>query len=124
MDGMGSWSMFHSPLGAVAAIIGGFGRPFGAFLGGLMPGVIQAVAILAQHRVMPGHEPRPHSHVHQQIVLILAGTTRSHVDGEQHPVGPNGLLAIPPKVEHWKAVVGDEPLLNLDIFTPKRPEYL
>lgn len=33
--------------GFIAAIIGGFGRPFGAFLGGLMLGVIQAVAILA-----------------------------------------------------------------------------
>ena len=32
--------------GFIAAIIGGFGRPFGAFLGGLMLGVIQAVAIL------------------------------------------------------------------------------
>nr|WP_255542415.1 cupin domain-containing protein [Azospirillum sp. INR13] len=49
---------------------------------------------------MPGHEPRPHSHVHQQIVLILAGTIRFHVNGEQHPVGPNGLLAIPSNVEH------------------------
>ncbi len=33
--------------GFIAAIIGGFGRPFGAFLGGLMLGVTQAVAILA-----------------------------------------------------------------------------
>ncbi|PWC47045.1 branched-chain amino acid ABC transporter permease [Azospirillum sp. TSA6c] len=32
--------------GFIAAIIGGFGRPFGAFLGGLMLGVIQAIAIL------------------------------------------------------------------------------
>ncbi|MBK1842344.1 branched-chain amino acid ABC transporter permease [Azospirillum sp. YIM B02556] len=33
--------------GFIAAIIGGFGRPFGAFLGGLMLGVTQAGAILA-----------------------------------------------------------------------------
>lgn len=32
--------------GFIAAIIGGFGRPFGAFLGGIMLGVIQAMAIL------------------------------------------------------------------------------
>ncbi len=93
------------------------------------PGVERKVftgegATLALHRLMPGHEPRPHSHVHEQIVLILAGTIRFHVDGEQHLVGPNGLLAIPPNAEHWGEVVGDEPVLNLDIFTPKRPEYL
>lgn len=33
--------------GFIAAIIGGFGRPFGAFLGGLVLGVVQSVAILA-----------------------------------------------------------------------------
>jgi len=33
--------------GFIAAIIGGFGRPFGAFLGGLMLGVVQSVAILS-----------------------------------------------------------------------------
>lgn len=32
--------------GFIAAIVGGFGRPFGAFLGGLMLGVIQAIAIV------------------------------------------------------------------------------
>lgn len=33
--------------GFIAAIIGGFGRPFGAFVGGLMLGVVQSVAILS-----------------------------------------------------------------------------
>jgi hypothetical protein len=26
-------------------------------------------------------------------------------------------------VEHWGEVVGDEPVLNLDVFTPLREEY-
>ena len=34
-----------------------------------------------------------------------------------------GCLHIPPNVEHWGEVVGDEPVLNLDIFTPLREEY-
>jgi len=33
--------------GFIAAIVGGFGRPFGAFLGGLTLGVIQSVAIVS-----------------------------------------------------------------------------
>jgi branched-chain amino acid transport system permease protein len=33
--------------GFIAAIIGGFGRPFGAFLGGITLGLVQAVAILS-----------------------------------------------------------------------------
>jgi quercetin dioxygenase-like cupin family protein len=38
-------------------------------------------------------------------------------------VGPGGLLVIPSNVEHWGEVIGDEPVLNLDVFTPQRPEY-
>ncbi len=33
--------------GFIAAIVGGFGRPFGAFLGGLALGVIQSIAIVS-----------------------------------------------------------------------------
>ena len=33
--------------GFIAAIVGGFGRPFGAFLGGLALGVTQAAAVVA-----------------------------------------------------------------------------
>lgn len=81
-------------------------------------------ATVALHRLMPGHEPRPHSHPNEQIAYILAGTIRFHVGDEVHLVGPGGLLVIPPDVLHWGEVVGDEPVLNLDVFTPSRPEYL
>jgi quercetin dioxygenase-like cupin family protein len=81
-------------------------------------------ATVTLHRLMPGHEPKPHSHPNEQIAYILAGTIRFHVGDEIHLVGPGGLLLIPPNVVHWGEVVGDEPVLNLDVFTPARPEYL
>jgi quercetin dioxygenase-like cupin family protein len=80
-------------------------------------------ATVALHRLMPKHEPRPHSHTYEQIVYIIAGQIRFHMNGESHLLGPGGLLHIPPNVEHWGEVVGDEPVLNLDIFTPLREEY-
>jgi quercetin dioxygenase-like cupin family protein len=80
-------------------------------------------ATLALHRLMPGHEPRPHSHSYEQIVYILAGTIRFHIGTEIQDVGPGGLLVVPPNVTHWGEVLGSEPVLNLDVFTPKRPEY-
>ena len=36
---------------------------------------------------------------------------------------PGGLLVVPPDAEHWGEVVGNETVLNLDVFTPKRAEY-
>ena len=80
-------------------------------------------ATLALHRLMPGHEPRPHRHPHEQLVYILAGTIRFHVADEVRTISAGGLMAIPPDIEHWGEVIGDEPVLNLDVFIPRRPEY-
>ena len=80
-------------------------------------------ATVALHRLMPKHEPRPHSHAYEQIAYIIAGQMRFHMNGQSHLLGPGGLLHIPPNVEHWGEVVGDEPVLNLDVFTPLREEY-
>ena len=80
-------------------------------------------ATVALHRLMPGHQPKPHSHPHEQIAYIISGTIRFYIAGEPHLIGPGGLLVVPPNVEHWGEVVGDEPVMNLDVFSPARPEY-
>ena len=36
-------------------------------------------ATVALHRLMPKHEPRPHSHSYEQIAYILAGQMRFHI---------------------------------------------
>jgi quercetin dioxygenase-like cupin family protein len=79
---------------------------------------------VALHKLQPGHEPRPHSHPNEQIVYILSGCIDFHVGNEVVRLRSGGLLVVPPDVEHYGIVVGDEEVLNLDIFTPARPEYL
>jgi len=78
---------------------------------------------LALHRLMPGHEPKPHQHTHEQVVYILAGRIRFHVGDAVTELGAGGLLRVPPNTMHWGEVLGDEPVLNLDGFTPHRPGY-
>ena len=34
------------------------------------------------------------------------------------------MLVVPPNVTHYAQVTSDCPVINLDIFTPKRPEYV
>lgn len=80
-------------------------------------------ATLALHRIQPGHELRPHSHPNEQIVYMLGGTADFHVGNEVHRLSTGGLLVIPPDVEHYIEVQGAEEALELDVFTPKRPEY-
>ena len=50
------------------------------------------------------------------------GIPRFHVGDKSVMLGPGGLLQIQPDVMHW-GEVGDEPVPNLDVFTPVREEY-
>lgn len=80
-------------------------------------------ATIAYHRLMPGHEPRPHSHPYEQLVYIAEGVVDFHVGDGVYRLGPGELIAIPPDVRHHAVVVGDTPAINIDIFTPRRAEY-
>ena len=71
--------------------------------------------------VTPGHTVGPHSHKYEQMVFILQGECDFYVDGVPRRLGPGCLMAIPPMVEHYICAVGEVPVLNMDIFTPKRP---
>ena len=92
------------------------------------PGVVRKVfsgekATLAFTTLEPGHTPNPHSHPHEQIVYVLAGRARFTVGGEEEVVGPGGMLVVPSGVEHWAETIGDEPVVDLSVFSPRRDEY-
>ncbi len=79
---------------------------------------------LALHRLHPGHELLPHSHPNEQVVYILEGSVDFHIGDDTLRIEAGGLAVVPPGVTHYVEVVGDQPAINLDVFTPARPEYL
>jgi len=81
-------------------------------------------ATVVLNELQPNHEPKPHKHVHEQIVYIMQGTCDFHVEDEVYSLKEGGLLVIPSNAVHYIVVTSDIPVLNLDIFTPKREEYL
>ena len=81
-------------------------------------------ATVAVNELMPGHAPRPHAHIHEQNGYIMEGECDFHVVGEVYHLTPRGMLVVPPNVTHYAQVTSDCPVINLDIFTPKRPEYV
>jgi quercetin dioxygenase-like cupin family protein len=92
------------------------------------PGVVRRVfsgegATLAFTTMDPGHEAMPHSHPHEQIEYLLAGRMRFVVGDEETIVEQGGLLVVPPGVEHFGETLGDEPVVALSVFSPKRDEY-
>ena len=92
------------------------------------PGVNRKVfsgenATLAFTTLDPGHAANPHSHPHEQIVYVLAGAMRFFVGDEEVIVRTGDMLVVPPNVEHYAVSIGDEPVLDLSIFSPRRDEY-
>lgn len=71
----------------------------------------------------PGMEVNPHSHPCEQLVYVVKGTMRFVVDGEELVAGAGSLIRIPPDVEHFGEPIGDEQVLNLDVFAPIRADY-
>ncbi len=62
-----------------------------------------------------------HSHPHEQIVNMLAGTYELIVDGEKHLLHEGDVLVIPGDAVHSGSAHTDCRIL--DVFSPVREEY-
>lgn len=80
--------------------------------------------LLVMNWLQPGMTPGPHSHPFEQIAVIVQGTARFHIGDKTYDAGPGSMIRIPPDVEHWAEVIGDEPVMNLDVFNPIREDYM
>lgn len=79
--------------------------------------------MLVMNWLQPGMETRPHSHPCEQIVYVVKGQMRFVIADEEIEVGAGGLVRIPPDVMHYGEPIGDEEVLNLDVFAPLREDY-
>lgn len=79
--------------------------------------------MLVMNWLQPGMETRPHSHPCEQIVYVVKGRMRFVIADEEIEVGAGGLVRIPPGVMHYGEPIGDEEVLNLDVFAPLREDY-
>ena len=80
--------------------------------------------LLVMNECHPGMDINPHSHDFEQLVYILQGRVRFHLGDEAHELGPGSMLVVPAGVRHYMEILGDEVVLNLDVFSPPRADYL
>ncbi len=78
--------------------------------------------MLARVELEPHVEVPNHAHPHEQGGLVLEGEGDFTIGGERRWIGPGDAYLIPGGVQHH-LLVGDKPMLILDIFTPPREEY-
>ena len=85
---------------------------------------------LVMHTMYKGHPYlEPHNHPHEQILTIQQGQAKVFVQSEgdnydEYLMGPGDMIRIAPNVFHTIEILSDEPVKNLDIFSPVREDYL
>lgn len=80
-------------------------------------------ATLSWGTLTPGHEPRPHTHPHEQIVYIVSGHGTFTVGEETVDVAEGDMLVVPPDELHYAVAGGNDPMVDLSIFNPRREDY-
>ena len=80
--------------------------------------------MLVMNWLEPGMEIKIHSHPFEQIACILTGRMLWAVGDEEFEVGAGEVLRVPPDVPHGGKPIGDETVMNLDIFCPIREDYM
>ncbi|GAB3066128.1 cupin domain-containing protein [Stenotrophomonas tumulicola] len=79
--------------------------------------------ICVMNFLTPGMQVNPHQHPFEQLVLIVQGRVRFHIGDEAVEGGPGSMIRIPPDVIHYAEPIGEEVVLNLDVFSPLRRDY-
>ncbi len=93
----------------------------------LMPGVVTRIVpgqnlTLSVPSVDPNVVGTPHSHPHEQMIVVLEGQFDMVVDGKLYPLKAGEVLVIPGDVPH-AGVTGEHSCRILEIFSPARKDF-
>ena len=71
----------------------------------------------------PGIATTPHRHVHEQMTIVEKGRVRFVLGDAEQTFGPGAILNFPSGFWHGATMLEEEVVL-LDIFTPRREDFL
>ncbi|MFG2091611.1 MULTISPECIES: cupin domain-containing protein [unclassified Spirillospora] len=72
----------------------------------------------------PGFRTRgPHSHPFDQLSFVFTGTLEMTAGDETFVLQAGSVLRIPADVPHSAQPIGDEVVLNVDVFAPIREDF-
>jgi len=79
--------------------------------------------MIVRFRFVPFLVTPEHTHMHEQMSLVVSGRVRFFVEGEERIASPGDVLHFPPNCLHG-ATMMDEEVVLIDIFTPVREDFL
>ena len=80
--------------------------------------------MMVLNKLLPSSRPKLHQHPHEQLAYIVEGTGRFVLGDEVLDMSAGDIILIPPDVPHSLEVTSKQPVLNLDVFSPIREDYL
>ena len=66
----------------------------------------------------PGGTYGLHSHPHEQMSVMISGRMRLTVGDEVRDIGPGDMWFAPANVEHGGKILGDQPVVFIDVYAP------
>ena len=69
-------------------------------------------------------QPALHHHPHEQLTYILKGECTFILGEESIHMSPGDVILVPPNVSHTLRPIGKETIINIDVFSPIRKDYL
>jgi len=80
--------------------------------------------MMVLNATLPGYTVPLHSHPHEQIGMVYAGKASLRIGDQEKVVSAGDFYCIPADVPHSDTCIGDEPFVMLDIFCPRREEFI
>ena len=78
---------------------------------------------LIRAEFQPGATYRFHSHEREQFSFMLSGRMRLTVGDEISEIGPGDMWYAPGNVVHGGEILGDEPVVFVDVYSPPAEEF-
>ena len=79
--------------------------------------------MIVRFRFVPFLVTPEHTHMHEQMSLVVSGRVRFFIEGEERIASPGDVLHFPPNCLHG-ATMMDEEVVLIDIFSPIREDFL
>lgn len=73
--------------------------------------------------ISPGLKVPPHEHDFEQIVICVQGRMNYFIGDQVFEMTPGSMVRVPAHTKHYVEVLGDEIVLNMDVFPAIREDY-
>ena len=95
----------------------------------IAPGIRRFIFTLNQvmsiyFEIDPGVLVGQHSHPHEQMGMLIKGKMKWRIQGKETILKAPALYRIPSQEPHEAQILGEEPAIVLDIFSPIREDFL